>query len=400
MVSSTGMNQDVKTKLQQYLDEKDINGLFVSAVESILISRPEEPVSFIVKYFIDNFPSETHDLVTSLIQSKSKNVVENSEETEDESESDSDESEFDGNEPELPIPVINRGKRRASVCAEKLCPTEVETELKCIPKTEEEGLRIMQILQNNVLFEHLDDIQLKTVHDAMFDVEKDLDDVIIQQGDDGDNFYIIDSGSVEVFIESAEEEDSKLVASYEDGDSFGELAIMYNAPRAASCIAKSKVKLWALDRVSFKIILMKTTITKRNEHKAFLEKVPILSQLTEKELLVIVDSLKEEVFEDEVIICNEGESGDRFFIIKEGTVICSKGDGTDAFKPVARLSSGAYFGEVALMTSKRRQATVRASGALICLSLDRKTFKRVMGPLQDILMRNMEEYNKFQALNI
>ena len=52
------------------------------------------------------------------------------------------------------------------------------------------------------------------------------------------------------------------------------------------------------------------------------------------------------------------------------------------------------------MTTKRRQATVKAAGPLECLSLDRKTFKRVMGPLQDILMRNMEEYNKFQAANI
>lgn len=52
------------------------------------------------------------------------------------------------------------------------------------------------------------------------------------------------------------------------------------------------------------------------------------------------------------------------------------------------------------MTSKPRQATVSASGTLDCLSLERKTFKRVMGPLSDILMRNIKEYNKFQASNI
>jgi len=56
--------------------------------------------------------------------------------------------------------------------------------------------------------------------------------------------------------------------------------------------------------------------------------------------------------------------------------------------------------QIALLTTKPRQATVTAEGALKCLVLDRKTFKRVMGPLQDILMRNMEEYNKFAASNI
>lgn len=231
------------------------------------------------------------------------------------------------------------------MCAEKLCPNEVESTVNHVPKTEEEASRINQILQKNVLFEHLDENQLKILQHAMFHVETNLDDIIIQQGDDGDNFYIIENGTVDVYIES-NEDPSKLVASYADGDSFGELAIMYNAPRAATCIAKSRVKLWALDRSSFKVIMMKTSMTKRNKYKAFLEKIPILSQLTQVELLVMVDSLTEETFEDEAVICNEGESGDRFFIVKEGTAICSKVVGDNVSKEVARLSSGSYFGEV------------------------------------------------------
>ena len=64
------------------------------------------------------------------------------------------------------------------------------------------------------------------------------DEVIIKQGDDGNNFYIIESGNVDVYIDFSNSNDpSELVNSYADGDSFGELAIMYNAPRAATCIA-------------------------------------------------------------------------------------------------------------------------------------------------------------------
>jgi hypothetical protein len=43
---------------------------------------------------------------------------------------------------------------------------------------------------------------------------------------------------------------------------------------------------------------------------------------------------------------------------------------------------------------------VRANGPLSCLSLDRGAFKRVMGPLEDILKRNMELFYKIQAQNI
>lgn len=67
---------------------------------------------------------------------------------------------------------------------------------------------------------------------------------------------------------------------------------------------------------------------------------------------------------------------------------------------MARITSGQYFGEVCLLTSKPRQATVRANGPLSCLSLDRGAFKRVMGPLEDILKRNMELFYKIQAQNI
>lgn len=246
---------------------------------------------------------------------------------------------------------MSKTRRRASICAEKLCPTKVDSEVKIIPKSEEELAQIKVILEKCVLFEHLDDIQLKTVQDAMSPVEKDDKDVIIKQGDDGDNFYVIESGCIDVYI--ASKEGPKLVNSYSDGDSFGELAIMYNAPRAATCVATNgPVKLWALDRASFKLILMKTAIDKRNQYRSFLQKVPILSQLTEHEILTIVDALHEESFEANTEICTEGQSGDRFYIIKEGSVVCTKIVGDNESKQeVARLASGAYFGEVSFVHS-------------------------------------------------
>ena len=258
-----------------------------------------------------------------------------------------DTSESESDEDNIPPPAsISKPKRRASICAEKLCPTKVNDDFKNVPKSDKELIQIRKILEKCVLFEHLDEVQMKTVQDAMFPVEKQDKDVIIKQGDDGDNFYVIESGSIDVFIES--KEGSKLVNSYNNGDSFGELAIMYNAPRAATCIAKNgPVKLWALDRASFKVILMKTAIDKRNQYRSFIQKVPILSQLTDNERLIIVDALHEEVFDANDEICREGENGERFYIIKEGCVVCTKLLGNDGDEEeVARLASGAYFGEV------------------------------------------------------
>ncbi|RYH23722.1 cyclic nucleotide-binding domain-containing protein [archaeon] len=63
------------------------------------------------------------------------------------------------------------------------------------------------------------------------------------------------SGSVDVYIRKHGQDEIK-VHTYKPGDSFGELAIMYNTPRAATCRVSKEATLWALDRISFKVIVV------------------------------------------------------------------------------------------------------------------------------------------------
>jgi hypothetical protein len=60
--------------------------------------------------------------------------------------------------------------------------------------------------------------------------------------------------------------------------SFGELALIYGTPRAATIKAKTDVKLWAIDRDSYRRILMGSTIRKRKLYESFLSKVSILGE--------------------------------------------------------------------------------------------------------------------------
>lgn len=55
-------------------------------------------------------------------------------------------------------------------------------------------------------------------------------------------------------------------------------------------------------------------------------------------------------------------------------------------------------GEIALLLKRPRAATVRARGNLKCVKLDRARFERVLGPCQDILKRNIAQYNSFVQL--
>jgi cAMP-dependent protein kinase regulator len=58
-------------------------------------------------------------------------------------------------------------------------------------------------------------------------------------------------------------------------------------------------------------------------------------------------------------------------------------------------TKGMYFGERALLNNDARAANVLAQSDIVCLSLERETFKRLLGPLDEILKRNMEAYKNF-----
>lgn len=57
---------------------------------------------------------------------------------------------------------------------------------------------LSKAIGKNVLFSHLDENERSDIFDAMFPVNCLQGEPIIQQGDEGDNFYVIDQGDVEV----------------------------------------------------------------------------------------------------------------------------------------------------------------------------------------------------------
>jgi cAMP-dependent protein kinase regulator len=67
---------------------------------------------------------------------------------------------------------------------------------------------------------------------------------------------------------------------------------------------------------------------------------------------------------------------------------------------VSKLGPSDYFGEIALLFDRPRAATVKAKGPLKCVKMDRGRFERVLGPISDILKRNVTQYNSFINLAV
>lgn len=164
-------------------------------------------------------------------------------------------------------------RRRGAISAEPVTEEDATGYVKkVVPKDYKTMAALSKAIGKNVLFAHLDENERSDIFDAMFPVTFLPGETIIQQGDEGDNFYVIDIGEVEVFV------NNEMVTCISEGGTFGELALIYGTPRAATVRAKTDTKLWGIDRDSYRRILMGSTIRKRKMYEEFLSRVSILGK--------------------------------------------------------------------------------------------------------------------------
>ncbi|KAL9648426.1 hypothetical protein ABK040_014046 [Willaertia magna] len=299
--------------------------------------------------------------------------------------------------------------RRRAVSSEPIDESKLSEEnLVTHQKTPEEILKIKDSLADNALFKSLEPEELQVVIDTMKEMTYKPGDIIIRQGDEqADLFFVIDSGECEVLKKATGEEEEKLVKEYHSGDSFGELALIYGTPRQATVKAKTDVKCWAINRVTFRKIVMINTKRKREMYEDFLRKVPILETLTDYERMTVADALVQEVYSENDkgrCIIRQGDRGDSFYIVLQGEVIVKKINENGEESTLTKLQTGDYFGEIALLTDQPRQASVfiseNSKEDIKVLRLNRKDFKNLLGPCEEILKRNMKLYNQYVTTQI
>ncbi|XP_023236432.1 cAMP-dependent protein kinase regulatory subunit-like [Centruroides sculpturatus] len=362
---------------EAYVRVHNIQQILKDCIVQLCVSRPENPISFLREYF-QKLERESSLRIKQQLSSTSSN------------------DEKDDEIGAMPNLVPSQRVRRGAVSAETYNEEDAATYVKkIVPKDYKTMAALSKAIERNVLFSHLDDNERSDIFDAMFPVFHNVGEIIIHQGDQGDNFYVIDQGEVEFYV------NGQLVTTAREGGSFGELALIYGTPRAATVKAITDVKLWAIDRDTYRRILMGSTIRKRKMYEEFLSRVSILGSLDKWERLIIADALEQAYFHDGEVIVEQGCPGNDFFIIEEGiAAVLQRRTEEEPQVEVGRLGPSDYFGEIALLLDRPRAATVMAKGPLKCIKLDRARFERVLGPCADILKRNMAHYNSLISLSV
>lgn len=423
---------------QEYIQTK-VNPTLENLVTQVLLERPDKPVPFMIRWLADQtkapntifdgaeaealrneiktLRAEIAELEAKLgdtdnrppaAQEASGAAVGNENEDEEnennpykefsDEKEDLEEEEDDEDAPdELPPPAayLQKGPR-SSVSAEAY--GEWNKAKAFTPpiheKSEEQKQRIMAVLKNSILFQALDKADLDVIVLAMLETEVPDGQRIIQEGEDGEVMFVIERGSFECLKMIGGEE--KVVKRCGPGDFFGELALLYNCPRAASVQSCEPSLLWQLDRETFNHIVRDASVKKRELHENFLKSVPILADLGSYELALLADALREEELPAETVVVRQGDEGDRFYLVERGDLVVQKSAGSEEpAKEVLDYGPGSYFGELALFSDNTkgvRAATVVTKSDCKLLYIDRRTFKSLLGSIEALLKSKAAEY--------
>ena len=384
----------ILTENKKFLRQK-VNPLLEPMVAELMKKQPDDPIAF-MKNWIKANGATLESKIAERIQDRPEGIHSTSEsENEDEEEIDEfkEEAEFKK--------LVNKNdykNMRTSVSAEVYGEFNKKGQFKApvFAKTAEQTERIMSKLSVSFLFSSLDSKEKEVIAKAMKIVEVKPNVKLIEQGAQGDELFVVDTGKLECYKQFPNENKERLLLTYGPGDAFGELALMYNAPRAASIISKEPCVLFSLDRESFNHIVKEAVVRKREMFNEFLAKIPLLDSLNSQEKDKICDCLQTAFYRPGEYVIKEGDKGDTFYFIQDGKCIATQRDkDTQSDKTVFSFGPHDYFGELAMLKDEPRAASIVAVTDLKVALIDRASFKRLLGPLENILKRNADRYKTF-----
>jgi len=377
---------------EAYLAAHGIEPLFRTLTTELITRQPADPVAFLIR----SLQEKKHTAVTLAAEAKEDAAAVRDASKDDDDDKDDDEDDEADYADFVAVPRTTDDAKRTSV----MCKTHVAADFQppSFAKTPDQVAFLSGVLRSIVFLRHLTRRELGVLVGAMRRVAFEAQTVVVREGDRrADLFYVVEAGSCDITVAGvgkvmeipcAQQPSSstKEAAAAQEAvlrRYFGELALLYDAPRAATVTATTPVTAWVLDRVTFKSILQDTDNKKIVLYASFIQSVPAFRELTIAQTHTLCNSLACKDYDPGATVITEGAIGDDFFIVEDGRADCFKRvDGTDTL--VCEYARGDFFGELALQTDAPRAATVKARTPLSVLTIDRATFKRMIGNLRGL----------------
>jgi CRP-like cAMP-binding protein len=201
---------------------------------------------------------------------------------------------------------------------------------------------------------------------------------VFRQGDRPNAFYVVRKGVLEVVEEDADSGAERTLRALGRGESFGELGLVSNAPRAATVRAVDRAELFEVDKSSFDRLLADRIdlpdLEPTLQQLAELRRLNCFSSMGTQQLSEVLDRGQWVAFAPGQEVMRQGDIGDAFYAISSGQVEIVH-DGA----LVNTIGPGSYFGEVALLMDVPRTATVVSKTPVRAFRIDRDGFDALVG---------------------
>lgn len=241
-------------------------------------------------------------------------------------------------------------------------------------------------LKNFNYFSSLSDRGLEELASKFSTVNFPAGSYITSEGDEGDIYYFVREGRLEVLKKGRTGRDVCL-STIGSGLGFGEISLLTYAARSTSVRALTDVILYALSRPDFEAVVATETAFKNRllqnvRDYSLYNRIKTLQpfELLEPEkIYVAIEKMAEKTFMPGEDIIVQGEKGDNYYIIKSGRVaVLKKKKGEIKNSKLVELGSGDAFGEEAIIRDDPRNASCRAMEETVVYILNKKDFNQIV----------------------
>lgn len=126
-----------------------------------------------------------------------------------------------------------------------------------------------------------------------------------------------------------------------------------------------------------------------------LEGIPVLQGMDDYHRSKLAETLTRRDYRQGDVVLRQGEQGDSFFLVEVGQLVAYRQDAAGHRAEEMPYGVGGYFGELALLEDRPRQATVECLTDCRLLEADRQSFKRMLGAeVLELLERSKAVYGR------
>lgn len=260
-------------------------------------------------------------------------------------------------------------------------PDRHESQL--LDPAEEEFLISVVTKHADFVLSNLEPRQVRTLVKAMEKHRARKGEKVITQGDTGDYLYVVKEGTVRFLV------DGEDAGTAGPGTVVGELALLYDCPRAATVLAETDCLFYRVSQETFRRMQASFVLSDDEETRSLLRGTKLFAQVPDDLIREMASCMFQKKFKTGEILVEKGETLDEIYFLKSGRLVGRDIGFGDTKLADFELNPGESFGARAVVMNEPCIGTAECLTDGVVYVLTKERFFRCLDGLDfDEMLRN------------